>query len=268
MEIVINLLNNKKLSILKFESLSNGEKEILKKNLACLECKVQAFYRRKTKDGKQACFFAKHVSGCGQGMSSPSNVDNETKEEVNKINVIYNELILKFDEGNDSYKKRDQVSIPIETDQKNTSKSYTIDPSKNKSCKVTLKKLLKYAIYKLLDDIDIPIIFESKAYKDPHDLIIEFKDVDYSLKGKKRIFWGKINSISSNRKFLNCGEWNVNGHDFSVLLSDSISNSSKLKNIPWHEGVYCIFIGTLQFNKNDKPYIRLDNINLMASETK
>lgn len=268
MEIVINLINEEKLSILKFESLSNAEKEIVKRNLVCLECKVQAFYRRRTRDGKQACFFAKHVRGCMKGMSNPSNVDNAYKEEVNKMNVIYNELILSLNEGNNSYKKRNEDLISMETGQKKSSKSYTIDPSKNKSCKVTLKKLLNYAIYNLLDDIDIPIFFEGETYKDPFDLIIDFKNADHSLKGKKRIFWGEVNSISSNKKFLNCGAWDINGYEFSVLLSDSISNSSKLKKIFWNEGIYCIFIATLYFNKNDKPYIRLNDINLMALQTK
>ncbi|KLU53418.1 hypothetical protein EL84_14075 [Paenibacillus sp. VT-400] len=268
MELVINSLNNKKLSILKFEILPPGEKEIVKKKLICFECRVQAFYRRKTKDGKQACFYAKHASGCGQGMSNPSNVDSEIKEEVNKINVVYNELILSLDQGNEPYEKRNGGMSSVETAQKKHSRSYTIDPSKNKSCKITLKKILKYAIHDLLDDIDIPIIFEGKSYKDPFDLIIHFKDVDHSLKGEKRIFWGEVNSISSNKQFLNCGAWDGKGYDFSILLSENISNSTKLKKIHWNKGVYCIFIATLYINKYDKPYIRLNDINLMALETK
>ncbi|MDY8047096.1 hypothetical protein UY416_12440 [Paenibacillus polymyxa] len=268
MELVINSINNEKLSILKFESLSTTEKEIVKRNLVCLECRVQAFYRRKTKDGKQACFFAKHVSGCKQGMSNPSNVDNAIKEEVNKVNVTYNELILSLDQSNDPYEKRNEGLISVEAGQKKNSRSYTINPSKNKSCKITLKKLLMYVVHNLLDDIDIPIIFEGKTYKDPFDLIIDFKSADHSLKGEKRIFWGEVNSISSNKQFLNCGAWDGKGYEFSVLLSESISNSSKLKKILWNKGVYCIFIATLYFNKNDKPYIRLNDINLMALETK
>lgn len=269
MELVINSSNNEKFSIFKFESLSNIEKEIAKRNLICVECGVQAFYRRKTRDGKQACFFARHIGGCGQGMSNISYTDNSTKEEVNKINVTYNELILSLEQNSEPYKKRNKGSISGEVEQTKNSRSYVINPSKNKSCKITLKKLLRYAIHNLLDDIDIPIIFEGKTYKDPFDLIVHFSSADHSLRGKKRIFWGEVNSISSNKQFLNSGVWDGKGYEFSILLSDSVSNNSKLKKkIPWNNGVYCIFIGTLFFNKNDKPYIRLNDINLMALETK
>ncbi|EGG38091.1 hypothetical protein [Paenibacillus sp. HGF5] len=266
MELVINSVNKEKLTILKFESLSSIEKETAKRNLKCVECGVQAFYRRKTRDGKQACFFARHIGGCGQGMSNTSNIDNSTKEEVNKINVTYNELILSLVQNSELHEKSNKGSISTEVEQPKNSRSYVIDPSRNKSCKITLKKLLRYAINNLLDDIDIPIIFEGKTYKDPFDLIVNFRSADHSLRGKKKMFWGEVKSISSNKKFLNCGVWDGNGCEFSILLSDSVSNNSKLKKIPWDKGIYCIFIGTLLFNKKDKPYIRLNDINLMALE--
>ncbi|WP_019910331.1 hypothetical protein [Paenibacillus sp. HW567] len=267
MELVINSVSKEKLSILKFESLSSIEKEIAKSNIKCVECGVQAFYRRKTRDGKQSCFFSRHIGGCGQGMSNTSNVNNTTKEEVNKINVTYNELILSLEQNGKLHENRNKGSILTEVEQTKNSRSYVIDPSSNKSCKITIKKLLRYAINNLLDDIDIPIIFEGKTYKDPFDLIVHFRNADHSLRGKKKIFWGEVNSISSNKQFLNCGVWDGKGYEFSILLSDSVSNNSKLKKKPWDNGIYCIFIGTLFFNKNDKPYIRLNDINLMALET-
>lgn len=269
MDLVINKINNEKISILKFEKLSKIEKEIIKRNLICLECKVQAFYRKKTRDGKQACFYARHAIGCGQGISNSSSIDDSIREELNKINVTYRELILSLDQNIELYNSNKKKDLEINGDNnQNNSRSYVIDPSKNKSCRITLKKLLRYAINNLLNDIDIPIIVEGKVFKDPLDLIIYFKDISYSLKRQKRIFWGEINSISTNGQFLNSGLWDGEGYEFSILLNERVAKNSKLSKVAWDKGIYVIVIGELLYNKSSRPYVRVDDINLMALESK
>ncbi|GIP58470.1 hypothetical protein J15TS10_22840 [Paenibacillus woosongensis] len=39
---------------------------------------------------------------------------------------------------------------------------------------------------------------------------------------------------------------------------------AKLSKVAWDKGIYIIVIGELFYNKSDRPYVRVDDINLMV----
>ncbi|TOL77275.1 hypothetical protein CGH89_25105, partial [Vibrio parahaemolyticus] len=72
-----------------FQKLSDSDIEKYRQYLECPnpKCAAEAYYRRKSVDGKAACFGSRyHVQGCNEGRSSPQR-EREVKHalEVDKI---------------------------------------------------------------------------------------------------------------------------------------------------------------------------------------
>ena len=84
-------------SILKFQALTETEIEKFRQFLQCPECKGKAYYRKRSSDGKAACFGSRyHVAECDEGHFSTQR-DRETRHSVEVNKVISDADIISID---------------------------------------------------------------------------------------------------------------------------------------------------------------------------
>lgn len=231
--------------------MSEVEREKYKNNLICIECGKNAFYKRPAKDGKKACFAARHVIGCKQSSTHRGNY-SEGKEEVSEINLNTSFFEVSWNYVN-SFKNR------VEGDNYETSYYSGKNIKKNikksaiqKNMKISLYQILKFAEYNVIKDQDIVInlLHEFKLLK---DVVLHMKEISDNYLDSYNFYWGKIHNFNEN--------WLNTDYDnkISILIDNAISKKfwdlykkrlyKVLKNNSF------IVFGKVKKTKNDNYYI-------------
>lgn len=246
-----------KFTINEFNRMTEAERDSYKGNICCPKCKGDAGYRKASKDGKVACFFAKHIDGCIWSTSNESD-KKEDGEDTNKVEVDTSTFGIRW-----NYKVKKSTGIDVDSDSDSNEEAknklnYVKDPSKKTQAKLTLNKILTYAEINKLVEARIEMSID-RTVKDLSEIVYHVSEIEESLVGEKAFFWGEMKYYKGN--FINLR----NANDVSIFIVDSILKSFeeryKDKYFEVQKSNLMILFGKVIKSKNDKYLIVLDDNN-------
>lgn len=259
MDVAISTINNRKFNAINFSLLPENEKIFYKKSLKCIECGADASFRNTSKDGKSACFSAKHlIKDCGK--SRPSNSKSNTKG-TNEVNIrLANTNIIRFKRINYFSTKSVQNDIlPDEYDFSNNGEStntYTISPANDVIKDWSLSKILNHQLNDSFKDIDL--YFDNSREIHINDILFNWDNITEIKEG---LYWGYLSSYKNG--WLNSDN-NYPYENFSIQLDDDIDKliwkSLPKINGSWNKKVPAIVMGTPSRSKNGKLYIKVTDV--------
>lgn len=228
-------------TILKFEKLDDKEKARLKEHLPCKECQSAAHYRRRARNGRNACFYAAHLPVCSS--ISPKR-DLDTVEEADVVHV--QQLVAR-----DDVFAIDFTLTPLGNNQSTTSSKiieeeseankdkeqrvrHTIGPPIERIASLKLGRLLNNLLYNkhfaTSDSIKINI---NDYIHRPSKLFVRFEhaqlDVNEAGNSRPHFYWGTLSRTSDNLSYLNTAGGqkigiNIGAFKTSLLAAFNISD--------------------------------------------
>lgn len=218
MDTVVNK-NNKRIiySVYQYLGMTEQQRDDISELIVCEECGGPAHFRRKSRDGKKACFCAKHLDSCVIG--NPKNKKTDTvDEEVQSIEIDDSEFQVIW---NYDVKKQKKSSENKDEDNSNDeeqirkAKRHVIKPSLTRKAKISMSQILKYAEYGILKEQGIEVKIGDDRY--PLDTVVKrFGDSTSLRVGKPYFLWGGVRYIKD--KYINI-ESNLN---VAVIIDDEI----------------------------------------------
>lgn len=202
-------------SIFEFINMTESQLDQYKDNLVCVECGGKAYYRGVTKDGKNACFGAKHIGDCDKSRSNKSN-NSEGSEEVNEIELYTSEFDIRWNytsssEGNKEPGRETGSEISGEN-----KKKYIKKPPVEKNAKISLNQILEFAELDIIKNQNFLINVHSSPVL-LKDIVMNLEYVDDSYLNRDIFYWGEISSFN--------GDWlnTLYKNKLSILVDSSIS---------------------------------------------
>ncbi|NRT90894.1 hypothetical protein [Clostridium beijerinckii] len=214
---IVALKSNRKeyYSIFHFINMTEVERDNYRDNIVCMECGVDAYYRKPTKDGKIACFGAKHIDGCGMS-SGNKNKSLDGDKETNEIDIQTSEFDIRWNYINSSdVTKKAEVENQDEAVIKNTRK-YTKKPSIEKNIKISLNQILEFAELDIIKDQEFSVNINNKNLL-LKDIVMNIEEINDNSIDKDMFFWGNISSF--NGDYINT----VYRNKVSIIIDKSIS---------------------------------------------
>ena len=212
MDIAKCRLNGKAYNIWQFLELSEQDLEKLKHSLICDECLAPAFFRKKSKNNRAACFYSRpHNEDCEQAKSTPPPTVDEIKDakDVHQILVSDTELNVDFTQtlSAEMAENGDPNDLPAGSRPKGSSSTperHIIEPPLNRIANRGLKSLLNYLI-KTPDfpDDDTLIHTDGKYARKAKDIFRKFEVAEVSK--RPFFFWGMITGVDKKFEWLNTG---------------------------------------------------------------
>ena len=214
--------NNIKIySIFEFKRLSESEIDTLRYHLLCPVCQQRAYFRRASKDGKQACFGSRyHQQDCSE--FNPSSTKTEEERTVTEVEAIVHQsdaLLIDFSQviaAKKSIKAShadSQVTIAIVKKQtalkRDTSvKSENIDIKQEphvarQGLAALLTSLLRTSS---LASSDLWIYTSATHKWRAKNLFVNVADAKPTENGAPRMYWGTISHADKNLLWLNPAE--------------------------------------------------------------
>jgi len=250
-------------SVIDFQRLTESEIEQLRHSLICPGCREQAFYRKKSVDGKQACFGSRYCI-CRENTPSPQRqreVSNAT--EVKQIIAESDTLKISFDFDRASSAGNEASGVSVRTEITGTGhrKVHAINSDQTRVPTVSLQKILHSLIRGSgLATSDTIIPFGNFRYK-AKNLFVKFSDAEPMTNNALRFYWGTLYNSNNKIEWLNPAECRDTGIPLgglrdAILEKFSISDPERL------EGAAIIFAGRCRWNKDKTKKI----INIYDSE--
>lgn len=197
-------------NIFSFQELCDSDIEKFRQHLECPDCSGQAYYRKKSKDGKAACFGSRyHTDQCAESRTSTQR-EREVLHavEVNQILAASNEVIFDFfsSELKSSIEIKDRLSESTSARSEKT-KSYNRKPSTARQTVLGIEKALNslmrgstLAGSETLIEIDLGYKYKAK------NLFVSFADAepfDSRDDARPKMFWGTISHSDADIEWLN-----------------------------------------------------------------
>ena len=209
--------SNKVFSIFEFKALSESEIDRLRYSLQCPDCKQKAYFRKASRDGKQACFGSRyHNVDCKE--FNPSVRKSEEEKQVVEVEALLLEV--------DSLQIDFTLPITRKSAGKKTKKKElsTIDKKKPQPQKNDLtitqegidkKSINKQGLQKLLVSLlrgsslanaDLWIYTSEKHKWRAKNLFVNVNDAKPTDNGAPRMYWGTISHADKDLNWLNPSE--------------------------------------------------------------
>ncbi|HHX8566386.1 hypothetical protein NB476_16110 [Vibrio sp. RM-44-3] len=200
-------------NIFNFQKLSNSDIEKYRQHLECPnpKCSAEAYYRKKSVDGKAACFGSRyHVQGCDEGRSSPQR-EREIKHalEVDKIIADSSEVIFDFFAADSKPSGESNIARPSrpKSTETGSSKSHTGAVTTVRNTVLGMEKALNSLMRgsDLAHSDTIITIDEKYPYK-AKNLFVNFADAepaDNPKDARPKMFWGTISHSDADLEWLN-----------------------------------------------------------------
>ncbi|WP_137221123.1 hypothetical protein [Shewanella sp. MEBiC00475] len=202
-------------SILKFQALPETEIEKFRQFLQCPECEGKAYYRKRSSDGKAACFGSRyHVAGCDEGHSSTQR-DRETRHSVEVNKVISDADVISIDFMLSNSKKsiaEVHTVTPASTPTPPTKNANTSGKHANNIEQIKVKVLgLEKILNSLMRGSDLAesstLIELDTGYKfKAKNLFVNFAEAEPSANAKEakpKMYWGTISHLDKELDWLN-----------------------------------------------------------------
>ncbi len=256
-----------------FQQMSEIERERFRGHLVCESCNGNAYFRKKRKDGRSACFCAKHDTKCD---AKSKTTEVEPPDDIEDENIMYardDQFTLK----EKNYLKRmwseNEIGDTDPDDEDFTkkgrqNKTYVRNPASSITIHKTLPQILTICINGIIQEQNFDIEVYDGLYDHIRRCVHELKYVDDSLVGKKGYYWGYVICAESN--WLNI---NVNySKNPSFLLNDSIIDefwdSVLITPEQWNKTVPIIVRGQLSKSSKGKYYVEVVDFESIYVHTK
>lgn len=202
-------------SIFEFKRLPETEIDKLRYSLLCPVCRQKAYFRRASKDGRQACFGSRyHKQECSE--FNPSARKTEEEKQVAEVeNILLKEESLSIDFSKNSsltISSKKQVSADLKALFKGKQQAANAGVeqamiAEPKVCKQGLAQLLSSLLRgSSLATSDI-WIYTSETHKwRAKNLFVNIADAKPTDKGAPRIYWGTISHADKTLHWLNPAE--------------------------------------------------------------
>lgn len=250
-------------SVIEFQKLPESEIEKLRHSLVCPGCREQAFYRKKSVDGKQACFGSRYCT-CRENTPSPQR-QKEVRNAIEVKQIIAESDTIKisfdFDRTSSAGNQASDITGRAGIIGTGDNKVHAIKSEQKRVPVVSLQKILHSLIRGTgLATSDTIIPFGDFKYK-AKNLFVKFSDAEPMTKNALRFYWGTLYNSNDNIEWLNPAECRdvgipLGGLRDTILEKFSISDSESL------EGAAIIFAGRCYWNKDKTKKI----INICDSE--
>jgi len=207
--------NLKTYSIFEFKALSESEIDKLRYALLCPACGQQAYFRRASKDGRQACFGSRyHDKDCAEFNPTKRKVEEEKQvAEVEQIILSEDSLTIDFS----ALTVVEKISkLPLKINETRSEKHNTKAIQEKKSQLIKEKtKVNNPGLAKLLTSLlrgsslassDI-LIYTSEKYKwRAKNLFVNIAEAEPTENGAPRMYWGTISHADKTLNWLNPAE--------------------------------------------------------------
>jgi len=206
--VVLRNNDNKKYGIFQFMKMSEDERSNLKGQIKCDICGANAFYRKESRNGRKACFCAKHIGTCDNGTLRNSASD-EADEETNEIELDLSSFKIRWNYKKSITKDENLLDDEGVSELTKNNKKYTKRPTQTKHASISLLQILNYAEADILDDQEIFISIDDHEIE-LSDLVFKFSEVNNFHINQEFFFWGEFKSLNEN--FINlrgCSELSI-----------------------------------------------------------
>ncbi len=206
MDIIKCTDDNTTYNIWEFIKLSTEAISHKRRHLICPSCGAKAYYRKRSTDGKPACFGARpHNAECDAATSAMTLDEQNDLEDVNKVIIANDAIRVNFDLTISAAKKENEEedgehAINVSS---GSTKEYTREPSVQGIASRGLKTLLNYMIR--TPDFQNS---DTKIYLDPNfpprqakDLFIKLDNAEPTI--RPHFFWGMISHADKSLNWLN-----------------------------------------------------------------
>ncbi len=210
--------NPKTYSIFEFKLLPEAEIDKLRYLLLCPVCKQKAYFRRASKDGKQACFGSRyHDLDCEEFNPSARKTEEEKQiAEVEQIVLEAGSLVIDFskkiplNKGNQK-PVLDAQKTPLEGREYSTKDAVKKDLPVNENEPKVSKQGLAKLLTSLLRGSSLAIsdlwIYTSETHKwRAKNLFVNIADAQPTENGAPRMYWGTISHADKTLNWLNPAE--------------------------------------------------------------
>lgn len=204
--------SDKVFSIFEFKVLPDAEINRLRYSLLCPVCKQRAYFRRASRDGKQACFGSRyHDLECEEfNPSSQKTEDQKQLAEVEKLVLEVDELLIDFSVpiSRKSAKPQQEKNPPKARMQSESIKKEGVKKESEVSVnKQTLKKLLVSLLRgSSLASSDLWIYTSEKHKWRAKNLFVNVNDATPTDNGAPRLYWGTLSHADKTLNWLNPAE--------------------------------------------------------------
>lgn len=182
-------------------------------SLICSECGGRGYFRKKTKDGRAACFGARHDDNCDMGGHKVDQAEGHGVENVAQVVNQGQELDLRLDgpappRGAD-FRRRAEDDQPGEDHVRRYGGGGDGDTEVRNARSIGLRRLLNNLIHdNQYAQSDIRVNVEERGSVALRDLVREFREVTNGDLDRTMAVWGKVVSIGGQDdgpRYLNSG---------------------------------------------------------------
>jgi hypothetical protein len=262
----------KTFSIFEFKALTDTEIDKLRYSLICPVCEQTAYFRKASKDGKQACFGSRyHKSDCLEFNPSARKTEEEKQvAEVEQVVLEADSLVIDFTAAIVKTKTAQDKQKPANSNNVQTKQSPFNNPTENAAettkAQIAETKIAKQGLKKLLTsllrgsslaDSDLWIYTSEKHKWRAKNLFVNIKDAQPTENNAPRMYWGSISHADKTLNWLNPLE------DPNVALPiskyrDELMTRFDIKDTVDVEGAGFILFGKCVLSKDKKRrYIQL-----------
>lgn len=210
-----------------FASLSDRKRELYRSFLSCPICGADAAFRRASRDGKNACFSARHEEGCAAASPAEGRYVAEVVQEVAQILKDPTVIELDLDEPDHQLhpgKARSPLHKSAPNSKQRIGRHHIVPPTKP-ALPTSLggQRLLRYLVYSTrfrTADVDIRLPGMNRSFK-PERLFRRFTEVtipEADTEGRWHGYWGLITSADKDGAWLNTGGTDT----VSVLIPENL----------------------------------------------
>lgn len=256
-------IDNNRYDIASFSRLDEQKLTHLRRALVFQECNGKGYYRKKSRDGKSACFGAYHKDNCKlKTQSSALHIIPEMVEEVNTITTNNQIIDIKFDAYEQNINSSDNISnSDINQTSRGRSKQHTVNPAQERHIQRGLKSLLRMLMHTdSFASSDIKINTGAQHPFKAKNLFVHFDLISEEYLHKWRGYWGIVSHADSNLSWLNV----ANEKDVSIPianLNDHIRKMRKIESAEDLAGAAVLLFGRLNISDKGKWYIKIDDDN-------
>lgn len=240
--------------IASFSKLTTNLLDTLRRTLICQKCSGKAYYRKKSRDGKPACFGAYHEDWClPKSENTSPKLDPETIEEVNSIITNSETIAIKFETYTaNQLAQKNTNSSPTPSSTSAHSLQYTQQPQRVRDTTKGLRSLLRmlmhtdsFATSEVAINTGAPHPYKAK------NLFVNFDKINENYLEKWRGYWGVISHADPEINWLNT----ANEYDVSIPVNKLKIYISSTFNIDYPDdlaGATILVFGKLSVSKSEK----------------
>lgn len=273
MDYAICTIDNKKYKAFEFQNLDASE---LAHKRRCLECKCggPAYFSKASKSGQAAHFGARHKDGCDLATPESESMDVALSDEEKEYFNSGKELVLDLNFGAQKTRHIDDTDEDdIDSKSKaghHSSKNGKAPAKSHRRLSTILRALMEDENYFKSSNLKINLEgypYSSKnLFKKFNELTNEYiDDIIKNIPNTRRAIWGMISDAQFDKHKIESIWINTGGNDtVSIVINEKISNDFtarfKIKELEDLSGKYVLAIGKLHKSKNNKIFLKLNDI--------